>query len=88
MGYINFSCDSSVVKDTRTVPHRILVNHDTVKVTTSAGGSLGAWVINMSEQFGPVVDILAGMVAIGAGVLAMIWTAANLYDRYRDRKNR
>jgi len=58
------------------------------KVMASAGGSLLSWAVAISEQFGPIVDFLAGVVAIGAGLMAILWTAMKMYDRYKDRKIR
>lgn len=65
---------------------RILHSTDP-KVMASAGGSLASWVISMSEKFGPVIDVVAALVAIGAGLMAIAWTAMRMYDRYKENAN-
>ena len=67
--------------------HDIIVSSDP-KVMASAGGSLVSWIIAISEQFGPVVDIRAGVVAILAGLMAIAWTGINIYDRIKGNKTR
>jgi len=69
------------------IVHDIVQTSDP-KIMATAGGSLVSWAVSVSEQFGPVIDVMAGIVAIGAGLLAMTWTLMKMWDRYEDRKNR
>lgn len=67
--------------------HDMLISTDP-KVQTAAASSLIGWLITISEQAGPVVDLVAGITAIFAGAMAILWTAIRMYDRWMDRKNR
>lgn len=65
--------------------HNILQATDP-KVMATAGGSLVSWMIGLSKQFGPLIDVVAGLVAIGAGLMAIAWTAMRMYDRFNEKK--
>lgn len=67
--------------------HHVLQSTDP-KVMTSAGSSLVGWLITISEQVGPLVDMVAGVVAIMAGIMAIAWTGLKIYDRWKERKHR
>jgi len=56
------------------------------KIMTASGGSLIAWAVSTAEQIGPLVDLLAGIVAIGAGTMAMIWTGIQIIRYAKDKK--
>ena len=80
---------SELNKDTD-VPHRELARQTVsdAQVMTSAGSSLVAWVITWTEKLTPLVDFMAGMVAIVAGLMAITWTGLKIYDRYKENKSR
>jgi hypothetical protein len=72
------------------MPHRELARQTVsdAQVMTSAGSSLTAWVITWTEYLTPLVDFMAGMVAIVAGIMAIAWTGMKMYDRYKEMKSR
>ena len=60
------------------------VQHITdAKIASSAVVSGGSWLVSTAEQIEPVVAVVSGLVAIAAGVLAIIWTGIRIYDRYK-----